>query len=183
MNRIFLVLTTLSNLSLGAVFILGWMVITPGVPGATGVPLSVHFLSGLAAVTLTLLVHAVVLTYFMGTGRWIEETSQAYRLPVDTRAENIRLKYRTLPGMVGCITLLIVTAAFGAASDPGAALDWPPAKVIHMTLACLSLLTNLAVSGLEYQSIQRNGQLIDEIMSQVRTIRQERGLEEKLPVA
>ncbi|MGD9854684.1 MAG: hypothetical protein AB7U20_07005 [Planctomycetaceae bacterium] len=181
MTRIFLALAALSNLSLGIVFVLGWMVVRPG--DATGVPLSVHFLGGLAAVTLTLLVHAVVLTYFMGTGRWIEETTQAYALSIDNRRENVRLKYRTLPGLVGAITLLIVTGAFGAAADPGAGLNWPAAGTVHMLLACVSLLVNLAVSGLEYQTIQRNGRLIEQIMDRVRAIRRERGLEEQLPVA
>ena len=109
MNRIFSTLAIISNLGLGVTFILGWTVISPDVEGATGLPLTVHFLTALAALTLTLLVHAIVLTYFMGTGRWIEETSQAYQLGIDSREENIRLKYRTLPGMVACITLLIVT--------------------------------------------------------------------------
>lgn len=181
MNRIFSTLAIISNLGLGVTFILGWTVISPDVEGATGLPLTVHFLTALAALTLTLLVHAIVLTYFMGTGRWIEETSQAYQLGIDSREENIRLKYRTLPGMVTCITLLIVTGGFGAASDPGAGLNMPSAKTIHMLLACASLLVNAVVSFLEYQTIQRNGRLIEEIMTSVRAIRQERGLDQ--PVA
>ena len=57
----------------------------------------------------------------------------------------------------------------------------PSAKTIHMLLACASLLVNALVSFLEYQTIQRNGRLIEEIMTSVRAIRQERGLDQ--PVA
>lgn len=180
MNRIFSTLAVISNLGLWVTFILGWTVVSPGVDGATGLPLTVHFLTALAALTLTLLVHAIVLTYFMGTGRWIEETSQAYQLGIDSREENIRLKYRTLPGMVGCIVLLIVTGGFGAAADPGAGLKMASAKTIHMLLACASLLVNAMVSFLEYQSIERNGRLVEQIMTSVRTIRKEHGLDQPL---
>ncbi len=178
MNRIFLTLAVVSNLGLMATFVLGWTVVSPEVGGATGLPLSVHFLSALAALTLTLLVHAIVLTYFMGTGRWIEETSNAYQLGIDSRAENIQLKYRTMPGMVGCIVLLIVTGGFGAVADPGSSVSLSSAKLIHMLLACASLLANVTVSMIEYQTIQRNGRLVDEIMTSVRAIRRERGLDD-----
>lgn len=183
MTRIFLTLSALSNVSLAVVFVLGWTVVADDAAQAAGTPLSVHFLGGLAAMTLTLLVHAVVLTYFMGTGRWIEETSQAYGLSMDSRAENVRLKYQTLPAMVGCIALLIVTAAFGAAADPGSGTDWPAARTIHMLLACLTLLANLAVTAIQYRTIERNGGLIEEILQQVRTIRRERGLEREPTIA
>ena len=65
--------------------------------------------------------HAVVLTYFMGSGRWIEETSQAYRLPATFYAENQSLKYRVVPAIVGCFALLLVTGGLGAASGNSSA--------------------------------------------------------------
>ncbi len=177
MSRIFLTLAIVSNLGLMVTFVLGWAVISPGVEGATGLPLSIHFLCALGALTLTLLVHAIVLTYFMGTGRWIEETSDAYRLGIDSRTENIQLKYRTMPGMVACIVLLIVTGGFGAVADPGSSVNLSSSKLIHMLLACASLLMNVTVSIIEFQTIQRNGRLVDEIMTSVRTMRRERGLD------
>ena len=177
MNRIFLTISLLANAFLVGTYLLGWAVRDASIPGSTGVGLRLHFLCGVGALTLAMLVHAIVLTYFMGTGRWIEETTSAYRLGPAARDENIRLKYRTLPGMVGCLTLLIVVGGFGAASDPGAALDFPAAKTIHMVLATLGLLTNLAVSVIEYDSIQSNGRLIVAIMDQVQTIRKDRGLD------
>ncbi|MCA9077095.1 MAG: hypothetical protein KDA93_18860 [Planctomycetaceae bacterium] len=178
MNRIFATLAVVSNLGLIVTFLLGWAMKDPTVEGSTGVPMSVHFLVALAAVTLTLLVHAIVLTYFMGTGRWIEETSEVYQLGIDSRAANIKLKYQTMPGMVACILLLIVTGGFGAVADPGSSVTLASSGIIHLTLACVTLLANVAVSVVEYQTIQRNGRLVDEIMSSVRTIRRERGLDD-----
>jgi hypothetical protein len=176
-SRIFLTLAACSNLSLAITYILGWTVLDPQLPQARGLPLGVHMLSGLGALLLTLLVHAIVLTYFMGTGRWIEETSQAYRLGIDARDENIRLKYQTLPGMVGCLLLLIVTAAFGAAADPGAGVKLASARTIHFWLACLTLAVNLLVNWWEYATICRNGRVIEEILGKVQALRQAAGLD------
>lgn len=177
MNRIFLTLSVISNVALAATYVLGWTVKDPRVAGSTGVDLSVHFLSGVAVLTLVMLVHAIVLTYFMGTGRWIEETSAAYKLGEDAREDNIRLKYQVLPGMVCCLLLWIVVGGFGAAADPGAGLGFPAAKTIHMVLASVALLANVSVSALEYRTIQANGRRIDEIMARVTAIRRDRGLD------
>ena len=177
MNRIFLTLSVVANIALAATYVLGWTVKDPFQTASTGVDLSVHFLCGVAALTLAMFVHAVVLTYFMGTGRWIEETSAAYKLGADAREQNIRLKYRVLPGMVGCFVLWIVVGGFGAASDPAAAVDFPAAKLIHMSLASFAMITNIAVGVIEYEAIRQNSRSIDEIMAQVTAIRRERGLD------
>lgn len=177
MNRIFLSIAIISNLFLAVNYGLGWAVRDPAIQGSAGVGLPIHYLCGVASITLAMLVHAIVLTYFMGTGRWIEETTTAYSLGSEERTRNIQLKYRTLPGMVGCLFLLIIVAAFGAAADPGAAIDFAPAKTIHMTLATLGLLVNIGVSFVEYDSICRNHELITAILERVHAIRRERGLE------
>ena len=57
-----------------------------------------HMLIGLGTLTFAALVHAISLTYFMGTGRWVEETSRAYKLPTDFHDENQKIKYRLMPG-------------------------------------------------------------------------------------
>src|SRR5438309_10307893 len=40
-----------------------------------------HFLLGLSAAMFTLLVHCLIFTYFLGTGRWVKEVQLAYDLP------------------------------------------------------------------------------------------------------
>src|SRR5262245_56576921 len=40
-----------------------------------------HLLGGLAATLLSLMLHSIVFTYFIGTGRWVQEVVKAYGLP------------------------------------------------------------------------------------------------------
>lgn len=183
MNRIFVSISIVSNVFLAVTYILGWAVGGHTAPSSSGGDLALHFLCGVGALILAILVHAIVLTYFMGTGRWIEETSAAYRLGPEFRDSNIRLKYRTLPGMIGCIGLLIVVGGSGAAADPGAALDFPAASTVHMLLASAGLLLNVTVTLVEYDSIRKNGELVGEILGRVEHIRRERGLPSGGPAA
>lgn len=178
MNRIFATLATFSNLGLLAVFALGWNIENAaGVTEEAGRQVSLHFLTALGVSMIALLVHAVSLTYFMGTGRWIEETSEAYKLDPAARRENIRLKYRAMPGMMVCVVLIIGTGGLGAIADPASQTELAAAATIHFTLACVTICANILVSWLEHQAITRNGKLVDEVLAEARRIRSERGLQ------
>lgn len=178
MSRIFTTLAIISNLLLVITVLLGLNIEDAGSLSDTArQQVGNHFLVALASAMIALLVHAVVLTYFMGTGRWIEETSEAYRLGELARAENIRLKYRVIPGLVACLLLIMVTGAFGAIADPGSNVEMKGSATIHFTLAVLTVLTNMFVSYLEFAQIQRNTQIVDAIIVEVRRIRTEKGLE------
>lgn len=178
MNRIFLTLSTLANLCLAWAFWLGWSIDDPrsrsiqAQAAVTWHLLVAVFLAGV----IVLLAHAVALTYFMGTGRWIEETCDAYSLGPAARQENIRLKYRALPGMVTCILLVLATGAFGAVSDPAANFQMAAAPTIHFALASITLSGNILASWMEYVCIARNGRIVKEVLAEVTRIRQERGL-------
>jgi cobalamin biosynthesis protein CobD/CbiB len=113
----------------------------------------------------------------MGTGRWIEETCDAYSLGEVARKENIRLKFRVIPGMLVCFLLVLATGAFGAIADPASTTDVAHAVTIHFTLAVTLLAVNSLVSWIQYRCIARNGDIVDEIVAEVRRIRQERGME------
>lgn len=178
MNRIFLALASLSNALLAATLALGWRIGDPRQPDpATADALGLHFLVALGTSLLVLLVHAVALTYFMGTGRWIEETSAAYRLGEEARRRNIGLKFQVIPGMLACFVLLLATGAFGAVADPAAAMKFTGAATVHFSLACALLAGNLLVSWLEYRCIAGNGRVVNEIVAEVRRIRQAKGLD------
>lgn len=183
MTRIFSTLAILSTAGLLATFWLGWQI-----GDATSRDLAVqgrvtvHFLTAVGALCFAVLVHAFVLTYFMGTGRWMEETSQAYRLGNDWQARSRDLKWKMYPAMVGGILLLIVTGAFGGAADPASAFGFKgfgslSAGQVHLTVAALTLLWNVFVNILEFQAVMRNGALVNEVLEQVRRIRIEKGLE------
>jgi hypothetical protein len=181
-KRIFLTLTVVSTLLLLASLILGFEIGDPhSVTPATRKFLSYHLLVSVAALIFAALVHAVLLTYFMGTSRWMLEARQAYKFDARWNEENRQLKYRAIPVMVLCLVLLISNIPLGAVSVDRN--DWKvpglgaisPSRV-HLVVAVLTLVVNLAVNVVEYRAISRNSQLIEEVVGEVRRIREARGL-------
>lgn len=177
MTRIFATLSVLGNLGLVLVFWLGWKVGDDSLSVEVRKQMSTHFLAALAAIPVAMLVHSVAFTYFMGTGRWIEETSEAYKLGQEYRDKNIQLKYKILPGMMLCVGLMLATGAFGAISDPAANIRMANSKIIHYSLAITTLVANLLVTWKEWQEIARNGVLVESVMDRVRQIRKDKGLD------
>jgi hypothetical protein len=182
MKRIFLTLTIVSTLLLMGAFVLGLQIGDPrSVSAATRRLMSCHLLISVAALIFAALVHAVLLTYFMGTSRWMEEARLAYKLNTRWNDENRRLKYRTIPLMAGCLLVLILNIPLGAMAVDRGNWTFPgghelsPSRV-HLAFAILTIAVNLAVNVLEYRAIDRNGELIGEVVEEVRRIRQEHGL-------
>ncbi|MBI1346240.1 hypothetical protein GC163_08105 [bacterium] len=182
MNRIFLPLSLLSTVCLIITFVLGWQIDDPRVADRVvqqGV--QTHFLMALASLCFATLVHALVLTYFMGTGRWIEETSNAYRLSPELYRENQSIKYRVIPVLIGAFLLLLATGAFGAAADPASPmqfsgwLGFTPAE-LHQALALTALAANVRAHYFEYTALFQNGEVVERVLAEVRRIRQEKGL-------
>ncbi|GIX03649.1 MAG: hypothetical protein KatS3mg113_0655 [Planctomycetaceae bacterium] len=182
MSRIFLTLCGLGNLLLITAFAVGLPIDDPRIADqAIQLQVSRHMLLGLAALCFATLVHALVFTYFMGTGRWLEETSQAYRLEQHFHQRNQRTKYRLLPGIVGSFLLMLATGALGAAADPGSPVQFTgwwgiPAATWHRGCALLTIVANLAQSYLEFLALYENGEIVQAVLSEVRRIRIEKGL-------
>jgi hypothetical protein len=182
MNRIFLTLAICGTALLVVAFVLGLEIGDPrSVSAATRRMMSLHLLTSVAALIFATLVHAVLLTYFMGTSRWLEEARLAYKLDSRWTDENRRLKYRTIPVMAACLIVLILNIPLGALSVdrtnwalPGGG-ELSPARV-HLVFTILTIVVNVAVNALEYRAIRRNGELIGEVVQEVRRIRQEHGL-------
>ena len=177
MTRIFLTLAIISNSLLVVTLLLGLNIDdAASLSESARNQVTWHMLTALGTAVLVMLVHAVALTYFMGTGRWIEETAAAYRLGETARRENIHLKYRVLPGLVSCILLVMATGAFGAIADPASAVQLSWAVLAHQLLSWFTLLANVFVSALEWGAIDQNGKLVDAMIQDVRRIRAEHGL-------
>lgn len=182
MSRIFSTLAVFSTALLIAAFVLGWMIDDPSSrDAATQQLFTWHFLTAVAGLMFAALVHAVVLTYFMGTSRWLEEASLAYRLDPKWAAENRALKYQTLPWMAAALVLLIVTGGLGAVADPASPAGAGgffgiPASTVHFLFAAVTVAANAAINLAEYGAITRNGELIEEVMAEVHRIRREKGL-------
>src|SRR4051812_25945912 len=74
-----------------------------------------HFALGLFSAIGTLLVHCIIFTYFLGTGRWVKEVAQAYRLPDAPFYKRTRvLKRSSFPPALAAMLITIGTAAAGA---------------------------------------------------------------------
>jgi hypothetical protein len=181
-KHIFLTLTVVGTLLLLASLILGFEIGDPrSVAPLTRKLMSYHLLISVAALIFAALVHAVLLTYFMGTSRWLEEARQAYKFDTRWSEENRRLKYRTIPVMAVCLLLLIGNIPFGAMAVDKA--EWALPLVgsvspshVHLVFSVFTIVVNLAVNAMEYLAIRRNSELIADVLGEVRRIREARGL-------
>lgn len=179
-KRIFLTLAVVGTALLIATLMLGFSIGDPKLQQERAA-VSLHMQVALGATIFALFVHAITLTYFMGTGRWMEETSKAYRLPPDYCEENSRLKYSVVPLLFVCLVALVITGALGAASDPASGSGFEgwlgmTGSQVHFFTACLTLAINAVVNLIEFQAISQNSRLIERAMGEVQQIRREHGL-------
>jgi hypothetical protein len=139
---------------------------------------TVHRLAGVATALAVVLVHSIVVTYFIGTGRWCKEVSEAYALAPRFVRESTALKRRTFPWALGGMLAVVGVIALGAAADPATALphtaDW---VIPHLVGALAGLAFTCWTFLVEWNNIHANHQVIDDVLAEVRRIRSERGLE------
>jgi hypothetical protein len=133
---------------------------------------SVHFLVGLLTALFTLLVHCLIFTYFLGTGRWVKEVGLAYGLPDQLLPRQTReLKRRVFPP---ALAAMLVTIAAAAAGQGAQMMVWP--WWVHASLGVATLLVNAWAYRIEYRCLAENGWVLEEVMRQVDRIRAEQGL-------
>jgi hypothetical protein len=173
-------LASVSTLLLLTVFVLGLNIGDPKAAESQSF-VSWHLLLALSGLVFAALVHTLVLTYFMGTGRWIEDVTKAYQLENRWRVASQRLKYRVLPEMCCGMLLLLTTIGFGAAADPASRLNFAgwggmSAGTLHLLVALATVCCNFFVNVREFQALEQNGQLVNEVVEKVREIRIARGM-------
>jgi hypothetical protein len=127
----------------------------------------VHFLLGLFTTMATLLVHSIVFTYFLGTGKWIREVVRVYGLPEWVEAQTIRNKQRAFPFELLAMLLVGATAWLGAAADTRR--DFNP--LWHLGLAGVALTFNLGAFVVEYAAILAQERLLLEVKAQADRLR------------
>jgi hypothetical protein len=173
MARIFTTLAVIIILSLAATIVVGFisMPLAPSDPRKEDIFI-VHFFLGLGTALVILLVHCMIFTYFLGTGRWVKEVGLAYQLPDEHLPKLTReLKRWTFPPALFAMLIVIATVAAGA----GAQLqEWP--WHIHAILAFLTLLINVWAFRVEWRNLRTNARVIQEVLTEVDRIRAERGL-------
>src|SRR6516165_10165356 len=113
MTRIFLTLASVNALGLVVSFLVGVVsMFQEGVSNANDPTFQVHFWLGLATALWTLLVHCIIFTYFLGTGRWVKEVGLAYSLPDAPLPKLTReLKRSTFPPALFAMLITIATVA------------------------------------------------------------------------
>src|SRR6516165_2025762 len=172
MTRLFLILAPLNAaLLIGALFsgVVSWR--QSGSDRNAEVYL-LHFVLGLTTALTTLFVHCLVLTYFLGTGRWVKEVCIAYSLPDGNWPKMTRdIKRRNTPRVILAMLITIAGAAAGMAAQQQAWPGW-----IHLTLAVTTVALNLHVFWVELGNMQLNGRILDAVTTEVERMRAERGL-------
>ena len=173
MNRLFAILASLNGLVLLAAFGVGWLSKYRGAAANPSDPTFLyHFWLGLGAALITLLVHCLIFTYFLGTGRWVKEVGIAYQLddaglPRETR----ELKRKVFPA---ALIAMLVTIATSAAGSGAQLQEWP--WQVHATLACITLLVNGWAYSVELGTLRPNGLVLQRVLEEVDRIRASAGL-------
>lgn len=173
MTRTFTVLAGIITLLMLATIGVGlWYFVTEEDSASRGDIYLIHFVLGLCTALAILLVHCIIFTYFLGTGRWVKEVTLAYRLPdVPWHKATRELKRATFPPALFSMLIVIATAAAGA----GAQLtEWP--WWIHAVLAFLTVVINLWAFGVEYRNVTANAQVILDVLAEVDRQRAAQGL-------
>jgi MFS family permease len=139
-----------------------------------------HMLTGLAAALAVVFVESIVVTYFIGTGRWCKEVTETYRLPPDDVAESARLKRRTFPlALVGMLTVVGV-GSLGAASDPGTFLpNTARTADIHLVAALLGFCVVAWTYYRAWLNISAQQAVINRLVAHVQRIRRDMGLDDE----
>ena len=163
MQRIFTGLAVWCTLFLAATLVLG--VMASGRPPGGAAPAAGpdwfewHFLAGIFTAFFTLVVHGVVMTYFLGMGGLVKE---AVRILGDAGAEfrqrSRRIKMIVFPPATFAPLLVVATAVVGGATGKSiGSAGW------HGGLAVATVLYNLHAFRKEYVALGMNKALIDEV--------------------
>ncbi len=136
-----------------------------------------HFLLGLLATLVTVLVNSITVTYFIGTNRWCREVIDAYHLDPSITQRSDALKRAAFPwAALGIVTILVV-ATLGAASDPSANTSASASYVMpHMYAALMGFAIIAYALFVQISKIAENYAIIEEILAHVYRIRDEKGL-------
>lgn len=173
MTRIFTTLAATCYLALLVAFGLGaWSKLVGGITDAGSSVYVLHFLTGLFSSVGTLLVHCLIFTYFLGTGRWVKEVGLVYELPDHDLPKLTReLKRSTFPPALFAMLVTIAASATGAGVQLQA---WP--WWLHFATAAATLWINAWAMRVEYDALQTNAAALERVMAEVDRIRGERGL-------
>lgn len=139
---------------------------------------TVHRLSGVMAALVVVLVNSMAVTYFIGTGRWVREVVETYRLDAALVERSKRLKRSAFPLALLGMLAMVGIVALGGAADPASgrrgSADWVTAHLVG------GLGLGAAIAWCFFAQlpvIRRQQALIGEVMDAVGRERAARGLD------
>ena len=139
-----------------------------------------HFLLGLLAALVTVLVNSITVTYFIGTNRWCREVCDVYSLGDTLPERSSALKREAFPWAALGIGIILGIIMLGAASDPSADIkssaDWVKP---HFFAAIGGVIVITFSFIIQVNKIGANYEVIDEILAEVNRIRAEKGLDQQ----
>jgi hypothetical protein len=180
MTRIFVTLAWFALAMMGATFAIGLSIEDLHTDHSEEMLLwaRVHRLAGVATALTVVLVHSIVVTYFIGTSRWVKEVSEAYHLEPEFILRANRLKRKTFPWAVMGMLAVVGVIALGGAADPATGL---PHTADWVTPHFLGAMAGLVFIGYcfftEWNNIHANHTVINDVLVQVKQMREARGLE------
>ncbi len=186
MNRIFSTLAVFSIIALVATLLLGFSI--AGLNDAvrsTSDDLAklmnlkrIHMLLGVASALVVVLVNSIVVTYFVGTGRWCKEVVETYSLDRELIRRSVTIKRRTFPWAVMAMLSIVGVSALGAAADPGRMQPGTENWVLPHLVGALAGIAFIAWAYfIEAKRIREQQEVISHVLSEVKRIREERGLD------
>jgi hypothetical protein len=173
MTRIFVVLAVIHAILLLTTFGFGLEFMTERDAGARAPqrdePISGgfawHMVTGMITAVFTLLIHCLIFTYFLGTGRWVKEVARAYQLPDDPLPKLTReFKRRVFPPALFAMLSVIAAVASGAGAQTAAESWW---SWSHPILAIVALALNGWAYVIEYRTVAANSVVMDQVMEEV----------------
>ena len=138
----------------------------------------VHWMLGVIASLVVVLVNCIGMTYFIGTGRWCKEVVETYELDPELIRRSVRLKRHVFPWSLFGILVIIGVAALGGAADPATGRQGTEWWVMPHLVGALAGLAFIAFSFFKQgEGIAAHHRVINDILAEVRRIRVARGLE------
>lgn len=157
MISLFLGLHIANMLILVAVFSMGWMAADPADQPTT--VYAYHVAMGVGAGLMATLAHVVVYVYFMATTHWLEAAVDKADLdPAQYIQPSLARKSRVFSIGMGAVVITMLTLFTGAGADPSRYPTWP--SQMHLLMAGLAIIANLACALLEYRYIRDQGELM-----------------------
>jgi hypothetical protein len=139
---------------------------------------TVHRLSGVLAALLVVLVNSMAVTYFIGTGRWCREVVETYGLDPAYIDRSRTLKRRAFPFALLATLAVVAIVALGGAADPASGRPGTQDWVTPHLVGALTLVAAIAwLFQLQLPNMRRQHELIEDVLGEVRAVRNARGLD------